>query len=171
MTDTGPANLQTQFVVGQFVTPNGFLSPQAQRLMLLIYNRTGGAPGVDMTYEVTQITLALTTAQAAQKEAEQAEVDAQTGIAAAKTAQATAVSAMAEAMDAQDNAAKAETDAQEGIANAAAAQETANTAVSDAEGVLIIALLTSSANQATAGHILDEATLLGVLNRTCPSQQ
>jgi len=154
---TEPANYQTAFPQGPIAQTGGRISLEWQRFFLNGWNRTGGAAGIDMTYEVTQIDLALTTAQAAQKIAEQAETDAQTGIANAKAA--------------QTSADKAERDAQTGIANAASAQQTANTAVSDAEGVLIIALLTSSANQATAGHILDEATLLGVLNRTCPSQQ
>jgi len=154
---TDPANYQTAFPQGPIAQAGGRVSLEWQRFFLNGWNRTGGAPGVDMTYEVTQIDLALNTAQAAQKIAEQAETDAQTGITDAKAA--------------QDDADTAQKAAEAADADAKAAQQTANTAVSDAEGVLVIALLTSSANQATAGHILDEAALLGVLNRTCPSQQ
>jgi len=149
MTEAGPANLQTQFSIGPFVTPNGFLSPQAQRLMLLIYNRTGGAPGVDMTYEVTQITLALATAQGAEE-------DAQKGIAAAGAAQGTASLALATAGEAQVTANEADSDAQK--------------AISDAQDVLQTSLLTSALNKARADISISNAGALALARTIWPSQ-
>ena len=149
MTETTPANYQTQFVVGPFVGANGYLSQQAQRFMLTLYNRTGSSAGVDMDYEVGQINLALFQAQAAQKAAAQAEDDAQTALTSAAAAQSVASSALAQA---------------------ATAEKDAQSAMKAAEDVLIVTLLTSSAQVAKTAQSLDDAALMAAQSQIWPSQ-
>lgn len=118
------------------------------RYQLALFNRTGKEQGTDATYNVQQITLAITTAN-------KAEADAQTAQGAASSAQATAAVALAEAISAQKDAAQASVDSQ--------------SALKAAEGVLVMTLLTSSAQAAKTAQFLDDAALMSALNQIWPS--
>lgn len=143
------ANYQTAFPQGPITSTGLMISMEWQRAFLTVWNRTGGAPGIDMTYQVSQITQALKAAQAAESDAQSAirsaasaqnaaakaqasadaaEQNAQTGIATATTAQKSAGAA-------QTSADAAEKDARTGIANAAAAQARADISVNGQYGV------------------------------------
>lgn len=143
------ANYQTAFPQGP-VTNNGLMiSAEWQRSWLTLWNRTGGALGVDMTYQVGQISLAINTAQTAQKTATQAEENAQEAIKAA---------------------ASAEQDAQTAIKSASQAEEDAQSALKAVEDVLIMTLLTSSAQVAKTAQSLDDAALMAAQSQIWPSQ-
>jgi len=146
---TTPANYQTQFVVGPMTGAGGNLTVQGRQFLLALWNRTGGAPGYDISFEVTQINIALSTAQ-------EAEVDAQKGISAAATAQGTASQALTTANQAQTTADQAEKDAQ--------------TAISDAQDVLQTSLLTSALNKARADISISNAGALAMARTIWPSQ-
>lgn len=158
-----PGNYQTAFPQGPIALAGGRVSVEWQRFFLNGWNRSGGAAGVDMTYQVTQINLALSIAQDAAKAAATAEADAQIGIQAAADAERDAqagikaAGAAQEAADAAQAAAnKADQDAQAGISAASAAQTTANaaqttanTAEQDAQsGISAAASAQQTANEA-----------------------
>lgn len=158
-----PGNYQTAFPQGPIALAGGRVSVEWQRFFLNGWNRSGGATGVDMTYQVTRIDLALSTAQDAAKAAATAEADAQTGIQAAAAAERDAQAGIKaagtaqEAADAAQAAAnKADQDAQAGISAASAAQTaanaaqtTANAAEKDAQsGISAAASAQQTANEA-----------------------
>lgn len=155
MSETKPANYYMPYYSGPVTDSKGNATPAFTRYQLALFNRTGKEQGMDAVYDTQQITLALDTAN-------KAEADAQTAIRNAATAQAAAEAAAQQAAD-------AETDALAAQSAAAQAEADAQSALKAAQDVLVMTLLTSSAQAAKTAQSLDDAALLSAQSQIWPS--
>lgn len=149
MSELSKSTYYMPFPTGPVVDANRNMTLTFQRFMLAIFNRTGKEQGVDGLYDEQQVGVAI-------NKADQAEADAQTAEAAAQTAQATASAAQGAASAAMAEATMAENDAQ--------------SALKAAEDVLIMSLLTSSAQVAKTAQSLDDAAIMAAQSQIWPSQ-
>ncbi|BCZ75907.1 hypothetical protein [Acetobacter phage phiAX1] len=149
MTDISQSKYYMPFPTGPVVDNNRNMTVTFQRFMLSLFNRTGKEQGVDSLYDEQQIGVAIEKADQAEADAQGAQAMAQAAQAAASTAQATAAAAIVTANE-------AEADAQ--------------SALKAAEDVLIMTLLTSSAQVAKTAQSLDDAALIAAQSQTWPSQ-
>ena len=170
MTDISQSKYYMPFPTGPVVDNNRNMTVTFQRFMLSLFNRTGKEQGVDSLYDEQKIGVAI-------EKADQAEADAQIAQETPQTAQETASASQAAASAAQVSAAAAQSTADAGVIATAKAQETADDAVADAqsalkaaEDVLIMTLLTSSAQVAKTAQSLDDAALIAARSQTWPSQ-
>ncbi|KAB8122452.1 hypothetical protein D3W54_14775 [Komagataeibacter medellinensis] len=124
---SGPANYQVPFPQGPILI-NGQMTLEWQRFFLWLWNRTGGALGVDMAFEVEMI--------------DEAQIVSATAQVAAAGAQVTANEALGLAFSA--------------MLRTEIAAAKAQTALSRIEDMLKIELLTSAAQRAEAGRSREE---------------
>ncbi|WP_406238200.1 hypothetical protein ACF3NX_12655 [Acetobacter orientalis] len=148
MSETSSSNYYMPYYTGPVTDGKGNPTVGFTRYQLALFNRTGKEQGTDASYNVEQITLALNTAK-------RAETDAQSAIGQAAAAQATATTALAKANQAEDDAQSAEADAK--------------SALLAAQDVLVLTLLTSSAQWAKAAQYLDDAALMAAQSQIWPS--
>ncbi|MBF0850438.1 hypothetical protein HKD27_05800 [Gluconobacter sp. R75690] len=155
MTQDSAASYYMPYYSGPVTDGNGNPTVGFTRYQLAMFNRTGKEPGTDATYNVQQTELALSTAN-------KAETDAQSALNAAAAAQGTASSALAQAT-------QAETDAEEALSVASQAELDAQSALKVAEDMLIMTLLTSSAQVAKTAQSLDDAAFMAAQSQIWPS--
>lgn len=152
---SGSASYYMPYYSGPVTDRNGNPTAGFTRYQMAIFNRTGKERGTDTAYDTQRITAAISAAN-------KAETDAQSAIGQASSAQGTATMALAEAQSASaevtvlgDAVKTAEVDAQ--------------SALLAAQDVLILTLLTSSAQWAKAAQSLDDAALMAAQSQIWPS--
>lgn len=156
MTGSKPSSYYIPYYSGPVVDAKGNATPGFARYQLAVFNRTGQERGMDATYDLQQITLALKTAN-------EAEADAHTAQSMAATAQGTASEALAAAKQATTAAQVAQIAAEK-------AEQDAQSAMMATEDVLIMTLLTSSSLTAKTAQSLDDAALMAAQSQIWPSQ-
>ncbi|MBO1361914.1 hypothetical protein J2D73_19205 [Acetobacter sacchari] len=142
-------NINTPFIGNRLCNADGTLTQQGQVFVMSLWQRTGGATGVD---------------------ASTLNVDVQSAEALAATANANAAAASSNAAQAQGQAATAILSANNAQTTAAQAEQDAQTALSNAQDVLIVTMLTSSAQVAKTAQSLDDAAAFAALSQIWPSQ-
>lgn len=143
-------NFQIAFPQGPIVNGNGMMSLEWQRFFLWMYNRSGGAQGVDAAYVSQVAQEATSAASAAAQAASAAQSAASAAMSAAEAAQAAADTANATAQSVGTQA----TAAQQAASQAAQAAASASGAASTAQ-----ASATKAQSTATDAQTLIMATL------------